>query len=79
MDNTLGKSKQKIEKAIEKMKGVVDRFGISKQTAAVISDIKSVEAMGPYMKQANEKGIQVVPIEFVDAVAAHPDPFSLIK
>lgn len=62
------------------MNGIVQRLCPSHQTTAVISDKKSVAAMGSWTMQiANKLGIHVVPIEFLDAVKTCSDPLSLIK
>lgn len=77
IEGKLEKSKSEIEKAIKEMKGTVVHF-IGRKTAAVVSSAENVKAMGPYMQNAKEIGIQVVPVDFLDAVK-FSDPFSLIK
>lgn len=78
VDGQLEKSKcKRIQQAIKTMKGDVGKF-VSEKTAAIISDAERVKAMGPYMKNAKELGIQVVPIEFLDRVKGS-DPFTLIN
>lgn len=77
IEGKLEKSKSEIEKAIKEMKGTVGHF-IGRKTAAVFSSAENVKAMGPYMQNAKEIGIQVVPVDFLDAVK-FSDPFSLIK
>lgn len=51
---------------------------LSKKTAALISNADSVKEMGPYPNSAEKLGLQVVPVDFLDAVKL-ADPFTLIK
>lgn len=77
VEGKLEKSKREIEQAIKKMKGTVGYF-LGERTAAVISNAESVKAMGPFMENAKKIGLQVVPVDFLDAVKVS-DPFSLIN
>lgn len=72
------KNQQEITRTIKQMKGTIGYF-ISKQTAAVISDVEGVEEMGFYcLESARKVGIQVVPVKFLDDVKIS-DPYLLIN
>lgn len=78
VDSALEKTKIKeIATAIVDMKGSVSCF-LGEKTAAVISDAEKIEEMVPVMKLAKQFGIQVVPVDFLDAVKT-TDPFPLIN
>lgn len=77
VDGTLKESKREITLAITKMDGRVGSI-VTERTAAIISDAEGIEKMGPFMKNARDLKIQVVPVGFLDDVKI-ADPFSLIK
>lgn len=74
----LEKTKREIAEAVESMKGHVGFVFNEKTTAAVISDAENVKEMGPVMEMAKKFGIQVVRVDFLDAVKT-TDPFPLIN
>lgn len=74
---TLEKTTKEITKIIKDMGGNVN-WWIRGKTAAVISNEEEIVKCGPRMKLAEDLGIQVVPLNFLDQLS-NTDPFEAIK
>lgn len=69
--------KTEITAKIKEMGGKVCNMFVSKKTAAIISNEDEINKNRYEMAQAKLMGIQVVPVEFLDAVK-NVDPFVAI-